>query len=266
MIELRYLQLCLVEPSAVQAQIIRNELSKLGITRIDVAASGAEALARIRTVPPVDVLLSALYLPDMTGTELIYALRKEAENSDTPFILVSSETKPHYLDPIRQAGTIAILPKPFNQQQLQIAFNSTLSFLNADLEQEALGDLHLEDLKVLLVDDSGTARRHVRKLLEKMGFEHFVEAENGADAIFELQQNRFDLVVTDYNMPEMDGRELTDYIRKHSHQSTIPVLMVSSESNEERLAAVHEAGVSAICDKPFDTEHVRSLLAQMLGH
>jgi len=80
-----------------------------------------------------------------------------------------------------------------------------------------------------------------------------------------IQQQYFDLVVTDYNMPEMDGRELTEYIRTQSWQSSVPILMVSSESNESRLAAVTQAGVSGVCDKPFEPAMVRGLLQKMLS-
>ena len=70
--------------------------------------------------------------------------------------------------------------------------------------------------------------------------------------------------MTDYNMPEMDGRELTEFIRTQSWQSTVPILMVSSESNQSRLSAVVQAGVSGVCDKPFEPAVVRGLLEKML--
>jgi two-component system chemotaxis response regulator CheY len=73
-----------------------------------------------------------------------------------------------------------------------------------------------------------------------------------------------DLIVTDYNMPEMDGREFVEYVRTRSWQQEVPILMVTSESSESRLAAVQEAGVSGICDKPFETALLQQLLAGML--
>jgi two-component system chemotaxis response regulator CheY len=74
-----------------------------------------------------------------------------------------------------------------------------------------------------------------------------------------------DLVVTDYNMPEMDGQALVKHIRQHSWQKTVPILMVTSESDEGRLAAVEAAGVSGICDKPFEASVVRELLGRLLA-
>jgi len=65
-------------------------------------------------------------------------------------------------------------------------------------------------------------------------------------------------------MPQMDGQALVEYIRKKSMQSSVPILMVSSEANRGRLAAVEAAGVSAICDKPFGTDVVRQMICQLL--
>ena len=90
-------------------------------------------------------------------------------------------------------------------------------------------------------------------------------ATDGQHAVDMLTEQYFDLVVTDYNMPNMDGRELVDHIRNVSSQASVPVLMVTSEENENRLAAVQQSGVSAICDKPFGVDTVRSLVQQIFS-
>lgn len=263
MLELENLIVALVEPSNVQAQIITTSLEELGIDRVTVYDSGTALLEALAVKTP-DLIFSALYLPDMTGTDLVYTLRDTPLWAELPFILISSETNPYYLDPVRQAGTMAIVPKPFTQAQLRMALDNTLDFLNADTVDTQSAD-DFADLQVLLVDDSSTARRHVRNILEKLGFEQIYEANNGLEAIPLLNAQLFDLVFTDYNMPQMDGRALVEYIRKESMQCSVPILMVSSESNEGRLSAVEAAGVSAICDKPFGTEVVRKLVKQLLA-
>ena len=96
-----------------------------------------------------------------------------------------------------------------------------------------------------------------------MGLEKFTEAENGKQAINCLDKHSFDLIVTDYNMPEMDGKDLVYYVRNKSRQSNIPIMMVTSETNKSRLAAVENSGVSAICDKPFEPKVVSRLLRQL---
>ncbi|MEW8028247.1 MAG: response regulator [Candidatus Thiodiazotropha sp.] len=109
-----------------------------------------------------------------------------------------------------------------------------------------------------MVDDSGMSRNHIRRVLGAMDIETIREADKL------INQHYFDLVISDYNMPEMNGQELVDYIRTQSGPPGLPILMVTSESNENRLAAVQKSGVSAICDKPFTTETIQSLPQQIL--
>lgn len=251
----------LVEPSALQAKIIQRECEEIGLTHVRTVGSAAEALETMRVERP-DVVLSALYLPDLPGTELVAAMRTEPRLEDVAFILISSETRPQALDPVRQAGLCGILPKPFNASQLAKAISRTLDLLGTrrDLENE----IDLEELRVLLVDDSPNARKFIRRILSNLGLQHFIEADNGREAVRLLGDTMVDLIVTDYNMPEMDGRELVEYVRTRSWQQAVPILMVTSESDAGRLAAVEEAGVSGICDKPLETEMLLDLLTSML--
>lgn len=252
----------LVEPSSTQQRIISNQFTELGIRTVLVAESGRVALDMIEREEP-DLVVSSMYLPDMTGTDLVHEMRGTHDHAGMAFMLISSETDVKVLDPIRQAGAIAILPKPFAPKELEYAMNATLSYYNPN--QVSLSNEDVEDIRVLVVDDSRMARKHIRRVLEKMGLMDITEAENGREALSMLGGNYFDLVVTDYNMPEMDGRELIDEIRQHTEQKNIPILMVTSEHDGSRLAAVKQAGVSAICDKPFETDTVRELLEGMLS-
>jgi two-component system chemotaxis response regulator CheY len=252
----------LVEPSALQAKVVCTMLARRGglnVRRFDEAGA---ALAAAAAEPP-GLLISALYLPDMAGTELVQRMRNESKLAHTPFILISSETRPQILDPVRQSGVCGILPKPFNDAQLDTALRATMDYLDQDSALD-VEEVDLTSIRVLLVDDSPSARRFMRRTMENLGIRHFVEAENGVEAVSIMADTAFDLVVTDYNMPEMDGKGLLDYIRTQSWQSSVPVLMVTSESNEGRLAAVEEAGVSGICDKPFEPRTVRALLTRIL--
>ena len=255
------LDVLLVEPSATQQRIIQQQLKHWEVNHITTLENGEAALSAMRMHKP-DLVISAMYLSDMTGRDLVEKMRTEHDLQDVVFMLISSETNIHYLDPIRQAGVIAMLPKPFEQHQLHTALKSTLDFLEPErLSTEVFAP---EELKVLIVDDSRTARRHICRVLENMGIEQIEEAENGIQALPLLQKNYFDFIVTDYNMPEMDGAQLVHTIRNGKHQASIPILMVTSEEDSSRLKAVRQSGVSALCDKPFDPVEVRSLIGQML--
>lgn len=251
----------LVEPSSAQAKFISKSLRQAGLDHNDVVPDGESALRFIMSHQP-DLVISAMHLPDMTATQLIQTLREDNELGNTAFMLISSETGFEFIDPIRQAGVIAILPKPFEPQQLKRALYNTLDTLSP--RQLELQHIPVEDLKVLVVDDSSLARKHIKRVLHGIGIDHVVEADDGATAVPLLDSCFFDIVVTDYNMPHMDGKALLEHIRNNSNQRSIPVLMVTSEGNMGNLAAVEQAGVSGICDKPFEIDTVRQLIQSML--
>jgi len=261
-ISLEQLLVLVVEPSSTQRRIICRALESHGIRSTDPCESGEAALLRLAADPP-DLVISSLYLPDMTGTDLVHRIRETSQFADTPFMLISSETRFRYLDPIRQAGVVGILPKPFTNAELRTALGATLDLL--DDETDHLADLDGDTLKVLVVDDSRMARNHITRVLGSLGIASIDQAEDGIEALEMIEQHYYDFIVTDYNMPRMDGRELVDHIRHASAQASIPVLMVTSESNQNRLAAVQQSGVSAICDKPFEPATVRSLVRQMVA-
>lgn len=255
------LRTILVEPSSLQARIIGAECDEIGLRQVERVGTIAEALDTMLRARP-DLVLSALYLPDGTGTELVDAMRSEGRLAEVPFLLISSETRPQALEPVRQSGACGILPKPFTAAQLSRAIGRTLDLLGTSHVLE--NDFDLESIRVLLVDDSPNARRFIRRVLENLGLSHFIEASNGREAARMLADTMVDLIVTDYNMPEMDGREFVEYVRTRSWQQEVPILMVTSESNQSRLAAVQEAGVSGICDKPLEPALLQQLLASML--
>lgn len=256
------LTVLVVEPSLTQYKIIDSHLRSLGVSMVERIKDGQSALAGMRQSHP-DLVISAMYLPDMTGTDLVYAMRDDPVLAEIAFILISSETKVRYLEPIRQAGALAILPKPFATANLKKALFTTLDFLFPD---EAFSAQYMpEEMRVLIVDDSVTSRHYIRKVLSNLGIQHFAEAENGKLAIELMQTQYFDIIVTDYNMPEMDGDEFVRYVRNESSQASVPILMVTSVSDSNRLASVQQAGISAICDKPFDPQSVKDILAKILS-
>lgn len=254
------LSVVLLEPSQTQAKFITKALTDHGINIIKQVSKGQDAIDTLLRDHD-DVLISCMYLPDMNAIDVITIVRGTPTLEETSFILISSETKISVLDPIKQSGVSAMLPKPFTEKQLRMALAATKSYISPENRDRIIA---FEELRVLLVDDSSAARRFVRRVLEQQGFVEFTECSNGLEAVGYLNNQFYDLVVTDYNMPEMDGRQLTEYIRTQSWQSSVPILMVSSESNESRLAAVEQAGISAICDKPFTPDSMRQLIMSLL--
>jgi len=260
-LEINDLYVLLVEPSLTQRKYISNYLTEFGISSIDFAENAKEALDLMEKVIP-DLVISTMHLPDITGADLLIRMRERDKFSAIPFMLISSEVSYRYLEPIRQAGVIAILPKPFKPDQLCAALHSTINYISP--ERLEAGEIDPEDIVVLLVDDSKLARKHISRVLASMGIGNIMEAQNGVEGIELLNKHVFDLIVTDYNMPEMDGKEFSQYVREQSDQNDIPIIMVTSESDSNRLAMIESVGVSAICDKPFEAESVRNLLFNIL--
>ncbi|MDP4534862.1 response regulator [Alkalimonas collagenimarina] len=255
------LSMLLVEPSDMQRKVIMKHLQQEGIQHIDQAATLAEAKQRLHNHQP-DLIASALHFSDGTASDLLDFIHQQPTLAHLPFMLVSSEHRKSQLEQFKQSGVIAILPKPFTADHLGMALNAAVDLLTPSELELSMFDVH--DVRVLVVDDSTLARNHIQRVLRNMGIQHLVEAKDGKEAIAILQQQMFDLVVTDYNMPEINGRELTSYIREHSQQAHIPILMVTSEANDAHLSTIEQAGVNAVCDKPFAPETVKSLLFKLL--
>lgn len=121
------------------------------------------------------------------------------------------------------------------------------------------------NMKVLVVDDMSTMRRIVRNIFKQLGVGNVVEAENGSDALSKLKADKFDFVVSDWNMPVMAGIELLRKIRADEELKHIPVLMVTAEAQKENLVEAIQAGVSNYVVKPFTAETIRQKLDKIFA-
>jgi two-component system, chemotaxis family, chemotaxis protein CheY len=110
-----------------------------------------------------------------------------------------------------------------------------------------------KNMKILVVDDFSTMRRIVRNLLVELGFTNtsIAEAEDGVTALASLRASSFDLVVTDWNMPNMTGIDLLRAIRADASLKHLPVLMVTAENNRDQIIAAAQSGVNGYVVKPF---------------
>lgn len=255
------LTILLIEPSSTQSKILKQVMEEEGISKLDVRTTGASALEYLNGCQP-DLVISAMYYEDMTAIQLLNEIRENTATKDINFMLISSETSFEMINPIKQAGVLAVLPKPFDKRDFRTALaaaRDTLQVNNLELDH-----LDLDSLKGLIVDDSSTARRHIAKLLQVCGVEQFLEAENGKQAIDILQQESVDFIITDYNMPEMNGQEFAEYLQK-SEFAYLPVLMVTSEANDSRLSAIRQSGVCALFDKTIDPSSLKSTLSSALN-
>lgn len=107
------------------------------------------------------------------------------------------------------------------------------------------------NLKFLVVDDFSTMRRIIRNLLKELGYSNVDEAEDGQSALGKLKRENFDFVITDWNMPGIDGLQLLQAVRADDSLSKLPVLMVTAEAKKENIIAAAQSGASGYIVKPF---------------
>jgi two-component system, chemotaxis family, chemotaxis protein CheY len=119
-------------------------------------------------------------------------------------------------------------------------------------------------MKFLVVDDSPTMRRIVCNALREIGYDNYDEAEDGEDAIDKLKGDSFDFVITDWNMPKMNGLELTQSIRGDQTYAQVPILMVTTRGMKEDVIAAMHARVNNYMVKPFTPEVLREKINLIL--
>jgi two-component system, chemotaxis family, chemotaxis protein CheY len=120
-------------------------------------------------------------------------------------------------------------------------------------------------MRFLIVDDFSTMRRIVRGLLKEMGHLDCDEAEDGAVAITKLRNGRFDFVVTDINMPNMNGFELLEAIRADASMQALPVLMVTAEARKEDIVRAAQLRASGYIVKPFSKATLEEKVSKIMG-
>jgi serine/threonine protein kinase/DNA-binding response OmpR family regulator len=278
------LKVVLVEPSRTQSGIIRKYLQGQGVKDVIAVASGQEALEAVGSERP-HAVVSALHLPDMTGVQLAQQIRGQfsagGPASSTPapgFVLISSESESSQAGTLSSCGKAVLLQKPFTPEKLVEALRVVTpsvseaaragstepqAILRSDTGLTAAAKSKLGLLRVLIVDDSSPARLHIRGVLEQLGLTKFVEAADGARAVAAVAKDAFDLIVTDYNMPYMDGRGLVAFLKQNPATASVPIIMVTTETNPAKLEAVRQLGVT-ICDKSFQRDVVRKIIEPMV--
>jgi two-component system chemotaxis response regulator CheY len=107
------------------------------------------------------------------------------------------------------------------------------------------------DLTVLVVDDFSTMRRIIRNILNDLGFENILEAEDGDIALDILKTDRVDLIICDWNMPRMNGLEVLKHVRSHESYKDLPFVMLTAESEKKSIIEAAKAKVTQYVIKPF---------------
>jgi two-component system chemotaxis response regulator CheY len=120
-------------------------------------------------------------------------------------------------------------------------------------------------LRVLVVDDFSTMRRMVKGVLHELGYVNITEAEDGTTALPILKAGGIDFLVTDWNMPGMQGLELLRAVRADPKLARMPVLLVTAEAKREQIVAAAQAGVNGYVLKPFTAQTLKAKIEKILA-
>jgi len=122
-----------------------------------------------------------------------------------------------------------------------------------------------KNMRILVVDDFKTMVKIIENLLRQMGFTTIEEASNGQAALAKIKAQKYDLILSDWNMEPMSGMELLKAVRADPANKNIPVILVTAESKPENIAAARQAGVNDYIIKPFNAATLKEKLIATLG-
>jgi two-component system chemotaxis response regulator CheY len=122
-----------------------------------------------------------------------------------------------------------------------------------------------QDRSILIVEDSSTTRALIRAIIEEMGDFHTVEASSGFDALKLLPTQKFDLIITDINMPDINGLEFINFIKNNPKYRDLPLIIVSTERSEEDKKRGMALGAVAYITKPFKANELQKVIKQVIN-
>ena len=121
------------------------------------------------------------------------------------------------------------------------------------------------NMKILIADDFPEVTRVIRNILKNIGFTNISEADGGKAVLRALKKEKYDLILCDWNMPDMSGVEVLKKIRSDDELKDIPFIMVTAETEKEKILAAIKAGVSNYIVKPFGAETISAVLKKVFG-
>jgi two-component system, sensor histidine kinase and response regulator len=264
--DLRGMPVLVVDDNTTNRRILDEVLTLWGMrpTVVDGGAAALRALALARERgEPFRIVLLDYQMPDMDGFEVVERIKEQAALAATTIMMLSSVGQRGDAVRCREMGVAAYLTKPVRQSLLLDAFHEVLAASGRPAAASALVTRHsLRETQppkhVLLAEDNSINRRLVVKILENHGFS-VVSAGNGREALALLERERFDVVLMDVQMPEMDGFEATAEIRRRERETGhhVPIVALTAHALKGDREACLAAGMDDYLTKPI---HVAELL------
>lgn len=244
----------LVESSRFQASVIGKQLESAGMGKV-AKATNAMMAQEVLEDSRVILVVSSFHLPNGTGVDLLRSMRADVKTRNIPFLLISS-AEDSGASAVAGFNLVEVLHKPFTQEQItstamKMVPTSSSTVRNADT------------LTVLLADDSPSARRRIKNILIELGFKNIIEANDGTEAAKHLDEQTFDLICTDFQMPGLTGDLVSAHARRSPTNAKTPILMNTSETEPRTLASARNSGVDVICAKSAPTDEVQTAIRKL---
>ncbi len=234
----------------VRKGLLKNTLNQIGYTSIVEAESGVDALGKIAK-EDFRLIISDWNMKEDDGVKFIQLVKDSDIPSRIPIILVTNEaTKNEAREALKAAkvGTNNYIVRPFTAESLKEKIEKIIS-----------------GYKIMIIDDSSTTRKVISNILRQIGHNNLLEAENGIDALAKLAQNKVDLILCDWNMPNMNGLQFVKSLRKMKTYGNIPILMVTTNAAKEEIIQALQAGASDYVAKPFTPQIIQQKIGKLLG-
>ena len=241
-----------VDDSAVVRRTLFKLLSDMG-ANVKSAHDGVQALEIIKG-DAIDLVITDVDMPNMNGFDLCANLKKADKTRGIPVVILSSMDDERDIEKGFQAGAAAYLSKSKAMSELPFTIEKILKKAHFHRSRT-----------ILVVEDSKTIRGIVKKALEEAGF-NVISTENGYQALDVMENLRPDLILSDIEMPGMDGIELCRTVHKRENLSSIPYVVMSTKNDRAIMRRMLQWGAIAYLTKPFNVEQLVITVERLLSN
>ena len=237
-----------VEDSDVQREVCIDRLKEFGFENIYSATNGIEALEVLRN-NSIGLILSDWDMPEMNGLELLKNLKNDTSLQRTPFIFLTSHTDKDKNREAMDYGAVDYMVKPSSPDNLKEKIEIIL--------KRGIRN-------ILIVEDSDLQREISIAQLQQIGFERITGAANGNEALEYLENNSIDFILSDWEMPEMNGLELLKKVKENPSLKNIPFLILTVHDDPEKNQEAINLGALDYIVKPLTPDDLHLKIRKTL--
>ncbi len=241
-------KILVVEDSQVQREVCVEQLRDIGFANIFEAENGIQALEVLKN-SSIDLILSDWDMPEMDGLELLKTIKKDTALQNTPFIFLTVHDDQEKNKEGMIYGAVDYIVKPSTpgdlKESIEIIFKRGIR-------------------NILIVEDSELQREICIVQLQQIGFEKITGATNGVEALNYLESNPVDIIVSDWEMPEMDGLELLKAVKNNPSLKDIPFIILTVYNDLEKNKEALNLGATDYITKPSTPDSLHLKIRKIL--